>query len=174
VIKEKGVQEVVFCMPTAAKSVFRRVAADCAALGIPTSSVPSLSEIILGKVKVSQLRPVRMEDLLGRASVEFASNDYELLEAYSGRRILVTGAAGSIGSELVRQLKEFNPTKLILLDKDENGLYETGLEIREDFGGEVVGIVADIRNHNRLEKVFCRWRRKTGPLWRAGWSHETS
>ncbi len=154
VIREKGVQEVIFCMPTAPKSVFRRVTADCDALGIPTSSIPSLSEIVLGKVRVGRLRPVRMEDLLGRASVEFDRNDDGLLALYGGRRILVTGAAGSIGSELVRQLREFNPTKLILLDKDENGLYEIGLEIREDFPGEVAEVVADIRDRNRMEKVF--------------------
>ncbi len=156
VVREKAVQEVIFCIPTAPKSLFRRVTADCEALGIPASSIPSLSEIVLGKVKVGQLRPVRMEDLLGRASVEFDSNDRELMETYSGKRILVTGAAGSIGSELVRQLGEFNPTKLILLDKDENGLYEIGLEIREDFRGDVAEIVADIRDRNRMEKVFQR------------------
>lgn len=158
VIREKDIQEVIFCIPTAPKALFRRIAADCSALGIPTSSIPSLSEIILGKVKVGQLRPVRMEDLLGRASIEFNSDDHELFDAYRGMRILVTGAAGSIGSELVRQLKELKPTKLLLLDKDENGLYEIGLEIREDFQGEVVEIVADIRDRNRLEKVFQRWK----------------
>lgn len=158
VIREKSVQEVVFCMPMAPKSVLRRVAADCAELGIPTSSVPSLSEIILGKVRIGQLRPVRMEDLLGRESVEFDSDDRELRETYRDMRILVTGAAGSIGSELARQLKEFRPDKLLLLDKDENGLYEVGLEIREDFRGEVVEIVADIRDRNRLDKVFQRWK----------------
>jgi FlaA1/EpsC-like NDP-sugar epimerase len=158
IIKGKSVQEVVFCMPSASRSVIRRIAAECATLGIPTSSVPSLSEIILGKVKFSQLRPVRMESLLGRASVEFSSDDYELLNAYSGKRILVTGAAGSIGSELVRQLKEFNPATLLLLDKDENGLFEIGLEICEDYGGEVVQIIANIRDRNRLDQVFQRWK----------------
>lgn len=160
-IRERDAHEVIFCMPTAPKSVLRRVAADCAALGIPTSSVPSLSEIVLGKVKVDKLRPVKMEDLLGRASVELTSNHYDLIQDYSDRRILVTGAAGSIGSELVRQLKELHPSKLFLMDKDENGLYEVGLEIREDFAGDVVEIIADIRDRNRLARVFQRWQPET-------------
>lgn len=158
VIRGKDVQEVIFCMPTAPRSVIKNLATACSAAGVPTSSVPSLSEIVLGQVKVGELRPVRMEDLLGRASVEFDSNDRELFAAYGGKRILVTGAAGSIGSELVRQIRAFAPSNLLLLDKDENGLYEIGLEIREQYQGELVEIVADVRDRNRLEKVFRRWR----------------
>lgn len=158
VIRERAVNEVILCLPTAPKSLLRRVAAGCDSLGIPTSSVPSLSEIVLGKVKVGQLRPVRMEDLLGRASVTFPSGDHELLETYSNRCVMVTGAAGSIGSELVRQLREFNPTKLLLLDKDENGLYEIAMEVREDYEGEVVEIVADIRERERIGRLFQRWK----------------
>lgn len=158
VIRERSVNEVILCIPSAPKTLVRRVASECDVLGIQTSSVPSLAEIVLGRVKVSQLRPVRMEDLLGRASVEFPSDDRELVESYSKRRIMVTGAAGSIGSELVRQLREFKPTKLILLDKDENGLYETILDIKEEYEGEVVEIIGDIRNRGRLERIFQDWK----------------
>ncbi len=158
VIRERVVNEVIICIPTAPKSLIRRVAADCDALGVVTSIIPSLAEIVLGKVKVSQLRPVRMEDLLGRASVEFSSDDRELMETYSNRRIMVTGAAGSIGSELVRQLREYNPKGLLLLDKDENGLFEIALDVREEYPGEVTEIVGDIRNKNRMERIFERWK----------------
>ncbi len=158
VAREQDAQEVILCMPSAPKSVARRVATSCAAQGISTSSVPSLSEILLGKVRIGRLRPVKMEDLLGRASIEFPSDDHELISTYAGMRILVTGAAGSIGSELVRQLKDFNPIQLLLLDKDENGLYEIGLEIREEHKGEVSEIVADIRDRNRMEKIFRKWK----------------
>jgi nucleoside-diphosphate-sugar epimerase len=122
------------------------------------STVPSLSEIILGKVKIGQLRPVRMEDLLGRASVVFDSSDRELFDAYCGKQILVTGAAGSIGSELVRQLTEFKPRSILLMDKDENGLYEIGLEVRDSFPGELVEILTDVRDRDRLKKMFQKWR----------------
>jgi len=157
-VREHAIQEVTLSMPTAAKSAIRRITSECEMLGIPTSSVPSLSEIILGKIRVSQLRPVRMEDLLGRANIEFPSNDRDLIDTYTGMRIMVTGAAGSIGSELVRQLKDFKPSQLILLDKDENGLYEIGLEIREEFKRTVVDIVADVRDRERMERIFQRWK----------------
>jgi FlaA1/EpsC-like NDP-sugar epimerase len=158
VVREHAIQEVILSMPAAPKSAIRRITSECEMLGIATSSVPNLSEIILGKVRVSQLRPVRMEDLLGRASIDFPSNDRELIDSYGGMRILVTGAAGSIGSELVRQLKDFKPSQLILLDKDENGLYEIGLEIREEFKGAAVDVVADVRDRARMERIFRHWR----------------
>ena len=158
IIKEHEVREVIFCMPSAPRAVIRRVTASCSEFGISALSVPSLSEILLSKVKIGRLRPVKMEDLLGRASIEFPSDDHELISAYSSVRILITGAAGSIGSELVRQLKDFNPTQLILLDKDENGLYEIGLEVREEFKGEITEIVADVRDRDRLERVFRKWK----------------
>ncbi len=152
------VGEIVLSMPTAPKSVARRVVADAETLGLRTSTVPSLSEIVLGKVRLGRLRPVRMEDLLGRASIEFAADDRQLIGAYAGKRILVTGAGGSIGSELARQLKDFSPSEIILLDKDENGLYEVAFELREEYGGRIAEVVADIRDVRRLENVFARFR----------------
>jgi len=152
------VGEIVLSMPTAPKSVARRVVADAQSIGLRTSTVPSLSEVVLGKVRLGRLRPVRMEDLLGRASIEFPADDSQLIGAYAGKRILVTGAAGSIGAELARQLRDFSPANLVLLDKDENGLYEVGLELREDYSGRVAEVVADVRDPRRLENVFARFR----------------
>jgi FlaA1/EpsC-like NDP-sugar epimerase len=158
VVSDKNIDEVIFCMPTAPKAVIKKLALACAAARVSTSSVPSLSEIVLGQVRIGELRPVRMEDLLGRESVEFDANDSELFSAYGGKRILVTGAAGSIGSELVRQLRTFEPSALLLLDKDENGLFEIGLEIREQYAGVVTEIMANVRDRNRLEKVFQQYK----------------
>ncbi|MFZ0429906.1 MAG: polysaccharide biosynthesis protein, partial [Acidobacteriota bacterium] len=151
----KAVEEIILAMPTAEKSVLRRVVADCEDAGLKVSSVPSLSEILLGKVRVSRLRPVRIEDLLGRDSVEFPADDQQLVRTYAKKRILVTGAAGSIGSEIVRQLKDYRPESLILLDKDENGLYEKALDLREEFEGRIIEVVADVRDRRRLERVFA-------------------
>ena len=115
--------------------------------------MPTLGEIMSGHVAIGQLRPVNMEDLLGRNSVGQPQDSEELTRVYRGSRILVTGAGGSIGSELVRQLSRFQPSQLILLDKDENSLYETMCEIKEDFE-QVVEVVADIRNLEGMEKLF--------------------
>ena len=160
VVREYDVDEVILCMPTASRSLLTRMVKRCEKIEVKTSSVSSMSEIVRGNVALSQLRPVRMEDLLGRASVEYDSGDRELIDTYRERAILVTGAAGSIGSELVRQLKAFSPAELVLLDKDENGLYEIGMEIREDYGNRIVEVVGDIRDPLRVRSVFEQWKPK--------------
>src|SRR5262249_57786863 len=91
---------------------------------------PSLREILGGQVQISDLRDTRMEEVLGRESVEV--RDFEDLAgpAYRGKRVLVTGAGGSIGSELVRQLWRLHPSRIAILDKDENAIYELAHEAR--------------------------------------------
>jgi len=155
IAKAKQAKEVILCMPTAPKSVIRGVVSECEKADLRTFSVPSMSEIMSGKVRVGRLRPVKMEDLLGRDSIEYHA-DEELMAKFHGRRILVTGAAGSIGSELARQLCNVNPAELILLDKDESGLFEIALELREGYGGPVREVIADIRNFGRMGRVFSR------------------
>jgi FlaA1/EpsC-like NDP-sugar epimerase len=153
IVQAYRVDEVILCMPSAPKAVLQRIATECANIGVRTSSVPALWEIMSGTVTISRLRPVNMEDLLGRRAINHSPDVEELTHAYQGARILVTGAGGSIGSELVRQLSQFRPSQLILLDKDENNLYEITCEMEEDFE-QVVGVVADIRNRAVMEKVF--------------------
>ena len=153
VVRAQRVDEVILCMPSAPKAVLQRIVARCAKVSVKTSSVPTLWEIMSGNVAIGQFRPVKMEDLLGRHSVSHPQDLEELTRAYQGCRILVTGAGGSIGSELVRQLRRFQPSLLILLDKDENNLYEVACEIKEDFE-HVVEVVADVRNLDLMEKLF--------------------
>ena len=151
-----AVDEVILSMPSAPASAIKRVVASCEKLDIPALSVPALREIVQRKVSISRLRPVRMEDLLGRAHID-GPYDPSLEETYHRRSVLVTGAAGSIGSELVRQLKEFQPSTLLILDRDENGLYEIELEIRDEYRGPLETIVADVGNRNRMESVFSEF-----------------
>ena len=153
----RPIDEVIFCMPSAPHGAVQRIAARCAQLGLKTSTVPTLWEILADRSAIGQLRPVNVEDLLGRTTVTAAPDVIGLADAYAERRVLVTGAGGSIGSELVRQLSRLNPAQLILLDKDENSLYEITCETREEFPA-VVAIVADIRNPGVLRKAFERHR----------------
>ncbi|RPJ51665.1 MAG: polysaccharide biosynthesis protein, partial [Acidobacteria bacterium] len=155
-VEKHGIHKVVLCMPSAPQSVVRQIALRCRQIPIKVFTVPPVSEILLGHVTISSLRPVQMSDLLGRAAVEYNSKDSELIQRYRGKRIMVTGAGGSIGSELARQLRYFRPSDLILLDKDENGVYETALEVREDFDGKVHEVIANVQNVGRLGRIFSR------------------
>jgi FlaA1/EpsC-like NDP-sugar epimerase len=157
IVRKYSVDEVIFCMPRAPKAAMLRLAARCAKIPVKASSVPTLWEIMSGKVMINDLRSINMEDLLGRDSISHPRDLDLLTRSYRGCRILVTGAGGSIGSELVRQLKELGPSQLILLDKDENNLYEVTCEIKEDFP-DVTEVVADIRDYARMRKVFERQR----------------
>ncbi len=154
---QTGIDEVILSMPGAPSSAIKRVVASCEKLEIPALSVPALREIVQRKVSISRLHPVRMEDLLGRSHIDHGTSDPSLRETYQHRSVLVTGAAGSIGSELVRQLKEFQPSALLMLDRDENGLYEIELEIRDQYRGPLETIVADVRNRSRMESVFSEF-----------------
>jgi len=153
-VSQRSVNEIFLCMPTAPREVMASVAMRSKSLGVGSYSIPSLSELLKGTLRISDLRPVTPESLLFRPEIPAPGNDPELFDTYEGRRLLITGAGGSIGSELVRQLKDFKPSLLILLDKDENSLFEIGVEIKEVFEGEVVEIVADIRDPGRLSRVF--------------------
>ncbi|RPJ61892.1 MAG: polysaccharide biosynthesis protein [Acidobacteria bacterium] len=156
IVRRWKVDEVILCDPQAPRPKIQKLAAACRQIPVKVLTVPALSEIVEGRIVISQLRPVRMEDLLTRISVEYPS-DHELSRTYQDRRILITGAAGSIGSEIVRQLTDFTPSQLILLDKDENGLFEIALELRESFDN-VLEMVSDIRDRKRLEQVFSQTR----------------
>jgi len=145
-------------MPAANAQVIRRILNECEAIPVKASTIPKLSEIVLGKIKLEQLRPIRTEDLLGRPRIHLNGGSAELVDIYGGKRILVTGAGGSIGSELVRQLSRFGPELLLMLDKDENGLYEVNLHLREEYGGEIIPLVANVRDRERLERLFHRYR----------------
>jgi len=152
------INEVVLCMPSTPKAELQRLVARCNSVSVRTSSVPTLDEVISGRVSpLGQLRPVSMEALLGRHSITHPHDLAALGNVYRGRRILITGAGGSIGSELVRQLRRLQPSQLILLDKDENNLYEITCEIREEFDA-VAEVIADIRSFDVLEKVFKKFR----------------
>ncbi len=155
--KKHGADEVVLCMPAAPSSVLTRIAADCDKAGLKVTTVPSLSEILLGRLTISRLRPFKMEELLGRSNVRSLGEEEDLRRTYRHRRILVTGAAGSIGSELARQLTAYEPSRLILLDKNENGIFELNLELKQSFS-RTVEVIADIRDYDSMERVFQRFR----------------
>lgn len=158
VVKEHGVDEVVLCLGRAPIETLKRIWRLCEGLAVRTLIIPSSDEIFDGEVQVTRLRQMTMEDLLGRETVNL-SHDPVLLSYYEGKRILITGAGGSIGSELTRQLSGFESVELLLLDKDENGLYELQHQLEaRDPKPRCKLIVADIRSRERIRSSFREFR----------------
>ena len=157
-VREHRVQEVIICIPQIPRDALRRVWAICEQLAVEVKIVPTLEEIRQGKVNIAAFRNVAMSDLLGREPIDlrFHENDVTF---YRGKRILVTGAGGSIGSELAYQLCSVSPFQLILLDKDENGLNDAYLRIQSHAPYlSVHPVVADIRFRERLQSIFSIFR----------------
>lgn len=153
IIQVKRIQEVIIAIPTASGEVVRKVANVCRKRGIPFRTMPGMYELIGGKVNVNRLREVNINDLLRRTP---ANIDNKLIgTAVGGRRVLVTGAGGSIGKELCRQIARWRPALLILLGHGENSIFESVLEIEELYPSlPIQPIVADIRDIDRLTNVF--------------------
>jgi FlaA1/EpsC-like NDP-sugar epimerase len=147
------VNEVILAIPSAPGRLVRMVNDICRIKGIPSRTVPGIYELIGGKVSVNRLREVDITDLLRREPVRV--NDDAVGAALEGKRVLVTGAGGSIGRELCRQIARRNPAALILLGHGENSIFEILLELRHDYPSLLLPpVIADIRNAERLDCVF--------------------
>ena len=155
IVKQNKIDEIVICVAAGYTTRLSEVVLWCKKSSVPVKIIPSLEELVDHQVKIGQLREIQIEDLLGRQSLNGANWGPEMMYFYEGQRILVTGAGGSIGSELVRQLLSFRPEKLALVDRDENSLYEIEQEIRFRFSDPPIEpIVADIRDPRRMASVF--------------------
>lgn len=157
VAEETGASVALLAIPSAGSAVIREVEAAAAKSGIRLLVLPSVSELYGAKVEVSDIRPVTPNDLLGRHEHD---TDVGSIAGYiTGRRVLVTGAGGSIGSELCRQLYRFAPERLVMLERDESALHAVQLSIE---GRAMLDsrnlVVADIRDRPRMEEVFAEHR----------------
>lgn len=156
----KRIDEVVVAIPSAPGSVIRQVAEVCSQRGVPFQTMPGIYELIGGKVSVNRLRDVQITDLLRRESAII--DDKAIGSSLSGRRILVTGAGGSIGRELCRQISRWGPSTLILLGHGENSIFESLIELEENFPSVPLHpVIADIRDLDRLNGVFENLRPQT-------------
>jgi FlaA1/EpsC-like NDP-sugar epimerase len=158
-VHQLRIDEVVISIATASRKALTQILARCERIPVPAKIVPSLQEIVEGHVSISQVREIRIEELLGRETVEATEFDEEVWRGYAGKRILVTGAGGSIGNELVRQLLLFEPESIAALDKDENAIYEIEQELNFKFPfARIEPLVADIRHRGRLNAVFAEFK----------------
>lgn len=154
-IENLSVDQVIIAMPSAPAAEIRRIVEICRNAEVETRILPGLYDLIGGKVSVSQLREVSLEDLLGREPVKL---DSEAIADYiTGRSVLVTGAGGSIGSELCRQIIRFSPARLVLVGKGENSIFGIQQELQAR-GYAVDSIIADVRDENRMAAVFEQYQ----------------
>lgn len=157
VIETRGIQEVVIAIPSAPGRIVRLVSDVCRKYHIPYRTMPGLYELLGGKVNVSRLREVDITDLLRREPAQI--NGSQVGAILSGKTVLVTGAGGSIGTELCRQIAQWKPSSLILLGHGENSIFETYLEIKEGYPElDLSASITDIRDHTRLAQEFDRYQ----------------
>jgi len=153
----RGARLLVIAIPSADRAQMQRLVELCFRTGLPFKIAPSLRELISGEARIGQLRSVDIQDLLGRESVDL---DLSQVEADLRRNtVMITGGAGSIGSELARQVAGYGPTRLILVEQAESNLYFTHLQIAEMHPDlEVLPIVADICDDRRMAQLFAEHR----------------
>jgi FlaA1/EpsC-like NDP-sugar epimerase len=130
--------------------------ANCRTTGVPCKTIPGLGELLSGKVRMSQIREIALEDLLGREPVNLEHE--RIRQSVMGRSVMVTGAGGSIGSELCRQLLPFEPKCLVALDQAESDLFKIEMELSGKYSSvKVCPVIGDIRDYERMEEVVRQY-----------------
>jgi len=156
-VDELNIEEVVIAVDQAQGKKVRRILDVCRAIPVKAKIVPSLNEIAHGRVSVSRIRDVQIEDLLGREPIQLDNEN--LHEFLSGKVVLVTGAGGSIGSELVRQVTNYQPAQILLIERAEFSLFQIERELVKDFSDtNFVPLIADISDEARMREIFEQFR----------------
>jgi FlaA1/EpsC-like NDP-sugar epimerase len=154
---ERGVEHAIIAMPSVSHTVRRHAVQLATQAGLKVMTVPSFDDIVSGRVTVSQLRRVELDDLLGRDPVVLDMDG--LSDFLSGKTVLVTGAGGSIGAELCRQIARFGPARLVLFELSEYALYRIEQEFREHHPDlPIVCAVGSTRNRARVQQILRDWR----------------
>ncbi|MFI5212933.1 MAG: polysaccharide biosynthesis protein [Gemmatimonadales bacterium] len=150
-------EEIIIAVPSAPPAELRRIVETCESTGLKFKVLPGIAEVLAGDIRLNQLRDVRIEDLLGRDPIQLTLP--ELATELSGSSVLITGAAGSIGSELARQIALHGPASLVLFDQAETDLFYLELELREKHPGvRLAAVVGDVVETAAVEKVFREHR----------------
>lgn len=156
-VAKLGVGHVIIAMPSASQSERRQALEMCSDLGVKALTIPSYADLVSGKMTVSQIRDVELDDLLGRAPVVLDTEG--LHDLLTGKTILITGAGGSIGSELCRQIMAFNPSQLVLYEMNEFALYTIQEEFLIKFPAiSMAFVIGDVKDRARLSQVFDKYQ----------------
>ncbi|SDZ63291.1 NDP-sugar epimerase, includes UDP-GlcNAc-inverting 4,6-dehydratase FlaA1 and capsular polysaccharide biosynthesis protein EpsC [Evansella caseinilytica] len=156
-VNEQQIDNIVIAIPSLNKTALNNIIKECAKTSARTQIIPMLEDIVAGRVSVNQFRDVQVEDLLGREPVEL---DIDSISGYiSNKVVLITGAGGSIGSEICRQVTKFNPQKLILLGHGENSIYTIEMELKELYKNhpvEFITEIADIQDSKKMIQMMTK------------------
>lgn len=157
IVKEHNVDEMIIAIPSVGGEQLRQIIQECRKTGCRVKLLPDLKEMIDHKSSLEQLRNVHLEDLLCRNPIQLDQS--QLAGFLQGKRVLITGAGGSIGSELCRQVARFHPNTLVLLGKGENSVYEIDQELRSQYLDlDIEPVIADVRDRQRIRSIFFRFR----------------
>ncbi|WP_059173060.1 nucleoside-diphosphate sugar epimerase/dehydratase [Bacillus sp. FJAT-27445] len=154
-VKKYEINKIVIAIPSLKKLDMNKIYIECSKTKVKTQVMPKIEDVMLGKVAVNQFRDVGVEDLLGREPVEL---DIEGISEYiSCKTVLVTGAGGSIGSEICRQICRFSPEKVVLVGHGENSIYQVDMELRNKYGDtiEIVPAIGDIQDRERMMEIMA-------------------
>lgn len=157
VVEHLAVETIVIAIPSLGKRELNKIVQECVNTGKKTQTIPKLEDIMTGKVSVNHFRDVQVEDLLGREPVQLDTE--KISEFIMGKIVLITGAGGSIGSEICRQICKFTPKKLILLGHGENSIYTIMMELKEMYRHkeiEFVAEIADIQDGDKMLTIMSK------------------
>ena len=156
IVKENKVKEIIIAMPSVTRNEIRNIMEICSPLKCKVNTLPGMYQLLDDEVLVSHLHPVSIEDLLERDEVRL---DMDIVEHYiRDKVVLVTGAGGSIGSEICRQIMRVGPKMLLLLGHGENSIYLINQELKNIYkDGPIIPIIADIRDKQQLDQIFTQY-----------------
>ena len=156
-VKDLDIDHVIISIAQTSRQEFRRILDTCEQIPVKVRTIPGLYEILQGKVKVSRIRDVQIEDLLGRDPVQL--DEQNITSFLTNKSVMVTGAGGSIGAELARQIGRFNPSSLLLVERAEFALFSIEQEMQELFPDlSLIPLVADICDDGRMRSIFNTYR----------------
>lgn len=157
VVQEMAIEHMIIAIPSLRKDELEIIFNECTKTKIKTQTLPFIEDIVMGEVKVNHIRDVKVEDLLGREPILLEDN--HISEYIADQTVLVSGAGGSIGSEICRQVLKFSPKRLILLGHGENSIYSILLEL-EDEGSdiELIPVIADIQDKGRMIQIMTKYQ----------------
>ncbi len=157
IVDQFNIDDVIIAFPNPTPKKVQEIVEECKKTTVHFKIVPSMHDVVEGRVAISQLRPVDVEDLLGREAIRLELPPEK--NYIQGQSVLITGAGGSIGSEICRQIMNYNPSRLILFGKGENSIYEIAAELGFRYKpNHIHPVIGDIRDAGKMERVFSTYK----------------